>query len=188
MVEDRNRITDLVSELRRLRADVDGLHYREPPSIPIPLLPQLPPPLSSKRSLDEPATPPQAKRYRMEAPQYTDVLYGPVNAEGNPRTIANAALGLIPDLSSEDVFSAQYAHNRRGVLSLRFRDQTSADRFISFIANQPLLEGQTAVYAGAAGSNSVSGSGPEAIVRRSSGLTPREIIRGPQPGKSPRRR
>ena len=188
VVEDRHRITELVDELRHLKTEVDGLRYQVPPSVPF--IPQLPPTLSSntKRALDGPSTPPPAKHFRSGAPQYTDVLYGPVGEEGNPRTIANAALGLIPGLSSSDVFTAKYVHNERGVLSLRFQDPASAERFVSFIERRPLLEGQTAVYAGLGGSSSVSGSGPGVVDRRASVFPPRDAIRGPQPGRNPRRR
>ena len=187
VVEDRLRITELVNEIRHLRADIDRQRTRTA-SPALPFIPQLPAPLPSrpKRSLEDRSEPPRAKRLRTESQQHPDVLYGPVDREGNPRTIANAVLGLIPGLQQKDVYTAKYAHNQPGILSLRFRNHVVAERFIDFIDKFPILEGQTAIAAGPVGTPSISASGLGGENGPSSGLTPQEIIRGVV--KSPQRR
>ena len=120
------------------------------------------------------------------AQQHPDVLYGPVDPDGSPKAIANAAMELVAGLHPNDVFSAKYAHNQPGVISIRFRNHDAADRFIESMEADPLLEGQTAIPAGPSGVTSLSGSGSGLTSRQSSIVSPHDIIRGV--GRAPRRR
>jgi hypothetical protein len=186
VVEDRIRISDMVGELHQLRTDIERQISRAAPSLP--LIPQLPAPFSPrpKHLLDNRSPPPRPKRLRTETQQNADVLYGPVDPDGAPRVIASAAMELISGLRPNDVYSAKYAQNQPGILSIRFRNHETADRFIESIEENPILEGQTAIPAGLGGMGSMLGSGPGAISRQSSGRTPQDIIRGV--GRATRRR
>jgi hypothetical protein len=46
---------------------------------------------------------------------------------------------------SYDVYSAKYAQNQPGTLSIRFRNYETADRFIESIEANPILDGQTSI-------------------------------------------
>ena len=186
VVEDRNRITDMIADLRQLRTDLDGQSTHRPAALlPIPPLPIPPIPafnFRQKRPLDDRSSPPRTKRFRAasEAYQLADVLYGPVDTEGNPKAIACAAMEIVDGLNQDDVYSAKYVHGQPGVISIRFQSQDAADRFVAAMEVEPILEGQTAVPAG------VSTPGQGIVSRQSSGPSPRDIISGV--GKSPRRR
>ena len=186
VVEDRVRITDMVNEVHTLRADIDGQRVQKTP--PLQLIPPLPASFSSnpKRTLDGGLAPPRPKRLRTMAQQHPDVLYGPVDPDGSPKAIAAAAMELITGLHPSDVFSAKYAHNQPGVISIRFRSHDTADRFIESMEVDPVLEGQTAIPAGLSASTSLSGAAPGLVSSQSSKLAPQDIIRGV--GKAPRRR
>jgi hypothetical protein len=184
-VEDRNRISELVSALRKVEKEVADRNLsvaRQPEALPlIPTIPPLSPlPSVRTRSLDDPVTPPN-KRFKPSGHQVVDVLYGPVDSDGSPRAIAKAAMDLIHGLHPSDVLSARYAQGQPGVISIRFGDSQKADRFLSAIDERPLLQGQTATLAGERDSVS-SGYG----ARQSPVPSPLDIIRGA--GKSSRRR
>jgi hypothetical protein len=182
VIEDRNRITemgaritDMANEIRHLRSDSGD--SRRPPSIPP--IPTLPPVSYShpKRPVEDYFTTGQAKRARSSQNPNPDVIYGPVDTDGNPKTIACAAMEQVPGLHPNDVFSAKYTH-QQGYISVRFRNHESADRFMESMDVDPLYEGQTATPAGPGTAGAIS--------RQTSRLTPREIILGV--GKNPRRR
>lgn len=126
---------------------------------------------------------PQSKRSRTLGQQNADVLYGPVDAEGNSRTIAKAAMELVSGLHPLDVFSAQYAPGQPGIISIRFKSHDAADRFIESMEAEPLIEGQAAIPV-----HTGPSPGPNigAISRQPSGLSPRDIIHGV--GKNQRHR
>lgn len=188
VVEDRLRITEMVDELGKLRDDIESQNSRGPSGVPF--IPQLPPPYSSrpKRLLDDQSSAPLPKRLRTDGQPFADVVYGPVDPEGTPRVMAEAAVGLISGLHPEDVFNAKFA--QRGYISIRFQDHGPANRFIESITEAPLLEGQTAVPAGlrtrGASAAGAAGSRMGESSRPSPGLSPLEILRGV--GKSARRR
>ena len=56
-------------------------------------------------SLDDPMMP-LTKHLKTAGQQNPDVLYGPVNTEGNPWVIACAAMELIPGLQVDDIYGA----------------------------------------------------------------------------------
>ena len=179
VVEDRTRITDLVGAVQRVEKDITDRNVN---SYPLPPIPSIPPssPYVPTRPLDDPPLP-APKRLRTSGQQYVDVLYGPVDSEGDPTMIANAAMDLIRGLHPTDIYSARYAPGQQGVISIRFRDHAKADRFMSAIDEKPLLQGQTAIPAG----DSTTGRAGLGN-RQPSAPTPLDIIRGV--GKSARRR
>lgn len=183
VVEDRNRITELVSALQRVENQMENTNKTlQTSSLPLPVIPAVHPSVSPMptRPLEDPVMPP-AKRFKTLGQRYPDVLYGPVDSDGSPRAIANAAMRLITGLQESDIFNARYAPGQPGVISIRFRDHAKAGRFMSAIHLNPLIQGQTAVPA-------EDGVGAENIGQRQQApsLTPLDIIRGV--GKTPRRR
>jgi hypothetical protein len=185
VVEDRNRISDIINDVRQMRTETEERDLRSSPGPPY--IPPFPTPISSrsKRPLYDPgrATPP--KRFRTGSQQHPDVLYGPVDPDGDPKAIANAAMDLIFGLQPNDVFSSKYVHNQPGTISIRFRNHDAAQRFIESIEADPLLEGQLAFPAGAGSMTPVASPamGPN---RQSTAPNPRDILRGS--GRNPRRR
>lgn len=181
LVEDRDRITELVSAVHRVEKAVTAKVPEDRP-LPVPPLPSIPssPPHVSRRPLEDPSMP-APKRLRSSGRSYVDVLYGPVDCDGIPSAIANAAMELTRGLQPSDVFSAQFVPGQPGIISIRFRDYTKADRFMTAIEEKPLLQGQTAIRAMDAapfGLRSGRNQGPTP--------SPLDIIRGV--GKSTRRR
>lgn len=183
VVEDRNRIVGLVSAVQRLEnGEMDKEIAVNRDTLPgIPVLPSSATTRPS-RALEDPVVS-APKRFKSSAQPYTDVIYGPVDSNGNPSAIAGAAMELIPGLQPNDVYSARYPPGQPGVVSIRFRDYVKASHFISAIEREPLLEGQTAVMAeGTAREGARLGN----MSNRQPGLSPLDIIRGV--GKSARRR
>ena len=183
VVEDRNRITELVAAVQRVEKQIG-----DKPSAPLvlPHIPSIPPsqaaPSLPKRALDSPIMPPQ-KRFAASGQDGGDVFYGPVDTEGNPREIAEAVMEMVSGLQPVDVYNARYAPGQPGVISIRFRNGVKADRFIAAIAANPPVNGQTAVRAGAPLHQGVSA--PQ-MGHHQQRRTPLDIIRGV--GKSSRRR
>ena len=147
VVEDRNRITELVVVVQRVEKQIG-----EKASAPL-VLPHIPSiPLSQatpslpKRALDSPIMPPQ-KRLAASGQDGGDVFYGPVDTEGNPHEIAEATMEIMSGLQPADVYNAQYAPGQPGVISICFRSGVKADRFIAAIGANPPVSGQTAVRA-----------------------------------------
>jgi hypothetical protein len=183
VVEDRNRITELVGSMQKMECE-----FVQSASQALPLIPAIPASATvpMPHALDDSVMPPP-KRLKTAGQQNPDVLYGPVDTEGNPRAIAKAAMELIPGLQLNDVYSAQYVPGQMGVISIRFRDHDKADEFMTAIERKPLLQGQTAVPAGAparppAGRGNVGSVGQQQPAIQS----PIDIIRGV--GKSVRGR
>ena len=187
LLEHRVRITELVSEMRQLKADAGGRDAHCLPSIPsIPSLPSTPLSSRPKRPFEDQAASPSTKRHRPGSQQQQDVLYGPVDPDGHPKTIANAAAQLITGIHPGDIFSAKYVNNQPGFISIRFKNSDSADRFVDSMERSPILEGQTAVFAGHGMMSPMAGPALVPSYGLASGLTPQDIIRGA--GKTPRRR
>jgi hypothetical protein len=179
VVEDRHRITALSRTVDSVRREVNE---RAEDTHALPLIPPLPttfaPP--QKRFLEEPFVPP-SKRSNPGLHQSNDVLFGPVDPNGDARAIANAAVDLIDELDRSDIYTAKYAAGRPGVISIRFRNSEAAEVFLMAVGAAPSLDGQTAIRAGENTPTRRSAT-PGVISRQSTPLSPHDIITGVKKG------
>lgn len=124
------------------------------PSVAVPaaVLPA-PPPLPAipaRRPLND-AFMPAGKRARVAARASTecDVLYGPVNPNGDARAIAGAAMEMVDHVTPGDVRNAIYAPGRPGTISIRFKEYPKALVFTTSVQASPPVAGQYARFADA---------------------------------------
>lgn len=148
---------------------------------PLPTIPAIP----ARRPAND-AFMPAAKRARGTGRPSTDcdVLYGPVDPNGDARIIANAAMEVVDHLAPGDVRNAIFANGRPGIISIRFREYSKALVFITAIQSSPPIPGQHAQFADATNiatlSNAISiiQGTPVASTSAAATANPIDIIRG----------